>query len=405
MNTLTARPLIATYDTTSSTFSMPGLLGAYFGLRACITFLFFQADPQAGTQLALALNLFLLLPVAFYAAGPASITLRQAWSVLPFRLVLFFLALTLTSLAWSQAQSIPVAFAYWAALAADVLLTFLVLQAQPVQQAVDSLLKGFVAGVCLLALIAWLSPTMPDLRIGSDDFLSPNVIGFECALSLFFCQYLAPRGARWSWLGAALALTLLRSLSKTSILVFIAAEAFYLTRTTTLTRRTKLALTLAACLVLLLFSGLFVAYYNVYTNAGSQVETLTGRTLIWFTAFTLALEQPWLGHGFHSFHSVVPAFGPYQAWHAHNELLHQFFCYGLPGVVLVVALYVSLIRQVRATRHAPLNLITQAILLLVLVRGLVDTERFDLSLPLWIITALSLSLATSPAPRTPEATA
>ncbi|MCU1322803.1 MAG: O-antigen polymerase [Acidobacteriaceae bacterium] len=383
---------------TSSAFTVPGIIGIYFGLRACITFLFFQADPQTGTQISLALNFLLLVAVAFYVAGPVTFTFRRAWSILPFRLVVLFLVLTLVSLTWSEAQSIPVAFAYWCAPAADVALVFLLLQAGPIQDAFDSLIKGFVAGVAILALIAWAAPTMPDLRIGSDDFLSPNVIGFEAALGVLLCQYLAPHGSRWKWLGAALALTLLRSLSKTSIFVFLFAEAYFLTRTTTLTRTRKLALIGAAALVLLVFSSLLIRYYDLYINAGTQAETLTGRTIIWFTSLNFAFEEPWLGHGFHSFHSVVPAFGPYQAWHAHNELLHQFFSYGIPGVVLVIALYVSLIRQLRQPRWMPttsLNLVARALLLMTIARGFVEAERFDLSYPLWAMTAITLTLAKS----------
>ena len=393
MTTAPARPFHLSRTNTASALSMPGMVGVYFGLRACITFVFFRADPQAGTQVSIALNLLLLVVVVFYSAGPAVLTLRQAMQTRPFKLVLFFLGLSLCSLLWTEAQSTLVAASYWAALAADVLLVFFVFRVEPAEVASNSIIKGFVWGVFLLALVGWIAPTMPDLRIGDDDFLSPNVIGFECAMGALFCQYLAPQGARWKWLGAALAITLLRSLSKTSILAFAVMEAFYLTRNKSISRGAKVALTAAALLVLSAFSGLLMAYYSVYTHAGTQVETLTGRTPIWIAAFTFAVQEPWLGHGFHSFHTVVPVFGSYQAWHAHNELLHQFFNYGIVGVVLVLALYISLVRQARQALSHPLRLATQSLLLLVFVRSFTDTERFDLSLPLWLITTLSLALA------------
>jgi len=379
-------------ETNSSTLSMPGLVGVYFGLRVCLTFLFFQSDPQTGTIVSLTLNLLLLVVVVFYSAGPAAMTIKQALRTWPFRMVLLFLMLALASLAWTEADSRTVAFGYWSGLAADVALAWLVLRTEVAEHASASLLMGFVWGACLLALVAWASPTMYDLRIGNDDFLSPNVIGFESALGVLFCQYLAPRGAHWQWLGGALGITLLRSLSKTSILAFIVAEVFFLNKVTTISRARKLTFALCALLVLTIFSGLFLAYYDIYTNAGDQAETLTGRTAIWLVALDLAIQKPWFGHGFHSFHTVVPTFGSYQAWHAHNELLHQFFNYGVTGVIVVIALYWSFYRQLRAAPSDPLRLLGQSLLVLVLVRGLVDTERFDLSLPLWTITAISLTL-------------
>ncbi len=376
----------------SSTFSMPGLIGLYFGLRVCLTFLFFQSDPQTGAFISCALNLLLLVPVAFYSAVPSAFTLRQALRIAPVRLVLAFLSLSLVSLTWSETSSRAVAFGYWSAMAADVALVFLVLRADHTAHAHESLLKGFVSGVGILALIAWIAPSNSDLRLGNDDFLNPNAIGFACALAILICQHLSPRGARWRWLGSALALTLLRSLSKTSILALILVEALYLTRTRTLSRAAKLTCIAAFTVVIAIFWQLFSTYFELYLNNGTQAETLTGRIGIWAVTFSMALQEPWFGHGLHSFRAVIPSFGGFEPWHAHNELLHQLFVYGITGVVLVIALYASLFTQARRA-NTPLKPLISQLLLLVAVRGLTDTERFDLSLPLWLITALSLALA------------
>jgi O-antigen ligase len=182
-------------------------------------------------------------------------------------------------------------------------------------------------------------------------------------------------------------------LSKTSIIAFVIVECFYLLRSRTMARGTKVALALSSLLVTGMFWGLFAAYYAVYMNASTQAETLSGRVGIWLTTLGLAMEEPWLGHGMHSFRAVVPAFGSFDAWHAHNELLHQFFVYGVVGVVLVIALYSSLYVLSRKVRQNPLSLLARSLLLLVVIRGITDTDRFDLSLPLWMVASLSLSLA------------
>jgi exopolysaccharide production protein ExoQ len=58
----------------------------------------------------------------------------------------------------------------------------------------------------------------------------------------------------------------------------------------------------------------------------------------------------------------------------------------------LIAIYVSFLRQLRpvAPRHKALFL---ALLLFIVIRGLADAERFDLSFPLWAIALISLMLA------------
>ena len=50
-------------------------------------------------------------------------------------------------------------------------------------------------------------------------------------------------------------------------------------------------LTAAAVIVILAFWGLFEAYYDVYTTAGNQAETLTGRIGIWAYVFVAAIRK------------------------------------------------------------------------------------------------------------------
>jgi exopolysaccharide production protein ExoQ len=375
-----------------SGFSMAGAAGFYFGLRVCITFLFFQSNPQAGAIVSVGANLLVLLVVAIYAIGPAKESLRKAVGTPTIRLVLSFLALAVVSLAWSETPSKGVALGYWCALAADVFLVLLLACANGFAATSETLLKGYVWGVAILSVIAWCAPAMQDLRLGDDDFLTPNAIGFACAIGTLLCQYFAHEEESLKWLGGFLALTLLRSLSKTSIAAFIVAEALYLYRTPLVTRAAKMKVLAGALITAAIFSGLIWRYYNVYANAGNQAETLTGRTSIWIVAVGLALEEPWLGHGFHAFRSVIPAFGAFEPWHAHNELIQQFFTYGLAGVVLVVTLYGSFLRLCERCSSHRFSLTGQSLLVLVLIRGFADTERFDLSFPLWALTTASLLL-------------
>jgi len=140
---------------------------------------------------------------------------------------------------------------------------------------------------------------------------------------------------------------------------------------------------------------LIAAYYEVYTNAGNQAETLTGRIGIWSLILDRALERPWLGHGFNSISKVIPPFGPdqFEAWHAHNELLQQFYTYGVVGIVLLFGLYGSFYREARRLARPEHRTLFLGLILFIVIRGFGDTERFDLSFPLWSITLLCLMLA------------
>src|ERR1700722_17791986 len=161
--------------------SLPATVGAYFAARLCVTYLFFQSDPQLGAMVSFGLNMLLLVAVGFYSFGPARNTLSSMLREPCIRWVLAFLAFSLCSLIWSETVSVAIAFAYWCGMAADVAMVLLLLRAAQFEDTAAYLLKGYVAGACIIACVMWLSPTMEDLRPGNDDFFSPNAIGFTCA--------------------------------------------------------------------------------------------------------------------------------------------------------------------------------------------------------------------------------
>jgi exopolysaccharide production protein ExoQ len=383
----------AYYVASQQMMVLPALVGFYLAFRLCITYLFFQSEPQTGAAISVGLNLSVFVIVAFHSFGPAPTTLVSTLGVRCFRWVMLFLGFSGCSLLWSAAASITVAFAYWCGMAADVFIVVLLLRTGPIDRMSAALMKGYVCGACFIGLVAWLSPTMQDLRPGNDDFFSPNAIGFTCAFGVFFAQFLIRRTGHWKLPAVFLAVTLLRSLSKTTLIAFIAGELLLLVRDTSISRRRKIYIALTCSGVIASFWKLIEAYYEVYTNAGNQAETFTGRIGIWAIVLQRSLERPWIGHGFHSFRNVIPPFGTFEAWHAHNELLQQFYAYGIVGVILLIALYGSFYLQVKQLSSPSEKALFIALLFFIVVRGLGDTERFDLSFPLWSIALISLMLA------------
>jgi exopolysaccharide production protein ExoQ len=382
-------------------------VGLFFALRIAVVFFCVRLlglDPSTGSAVNLALGVLLLLVVCFQSLGRANRTLGSIARLPAVAWVFIFLTFSLLSLAWSQTVSLPSSLAYWCGLAADVATVVLLLRAGSAPTAARCLLKGFIAGACCLALLAWMLPADPvDLRLGDADFFNTNQIGNLCAIAILFAQCLMRRGQRrWTLTIVFLALTLVRSLSKTTLVAFLAAEIFLLFWDKSIARRTKLLVSASAVIVVVAFWGLFQAYFDIYTNAGNQAETLTGRTAIWATALDEALNRPIVGHGFDSMWKVIPPFGPdaFEPRHAENEFLQQFYAYGAAGLVLLAGIYSSLWMQMRRLPRSSLRLVLFSILIYVLVRGIAEAEPFDLLLPLWSIVVLSLLIeqAASPQP-------
>jgi hypothetical protein len=258
-----------------------------------------------------------------------------------------------------------------------------------------AMMKGFIWSSCFLALIAWIMPAQPDLRLGDEQFFNTNEIANLCAVAFFFAQYLARRNhEHWRFAQVLLVITLVRSLSKSTLIAFLASETFLLIQDRSMSRKTKMLLMSCALVVILVFWGLFEAYYDVYTTAGNQAETLTGRTAIWLYVMSAVFDHPWnlwIGHGFDSWWKVVPPFGNemFEARHAENEILQQFYAYGIAGVMLLLGIYGSLLRQLGKLKQAPTRILLISVVIFVSVRGLAVADGFDLLLPLWSIVLIS----------------
>ena len=143
-----------------------------------------------------------------------------------------------------------------------------------------------------------------------------------------------------------------------------------------------------AAVAVVVFWSILSGYFTMYENdSGNAAETLTGRTAIWAVAFSMSLEHPWIGHGLYSFRALMPAFGAFQPWHAHNELLQQFFEFGLLGVAVTIGAYLALFRAGRRSRERSYGKLAWVLMIFCAIHGLADTANFGLSLPLWLFAA------------------
>jgi oligosaccharide repeat unit polymerase len=292
-------------------------------------------------------------------------------------------------------------------MAADVGMVILLLRSYAAESVIAALFRGFIYGACGVAVIAWILPTPTDNRLGYEGLMGTNAIGFLCAFAFFLAQYLVLiRRERHTLAMILLGVTLLRSLSKTTIIAFLLSQTILLAASRSIPRRTKILVTVGAFLIVLVFSSLLISYVEDYATSDaagySEADSLSGRLGIWAVMGAEAIERPWFGHGFHSVWNVIPAFGKdhFEIRHAHNELLQQFYAYGAVGVLLFFGIYVSFFRQIRRLPRGILRTFLFSFLVFILIRGLADTEVFDLSLPLWMILLFSalMQRVIAPAP-------
>jgi exopolysaccharide production protein ExoQ len=376
-------------------------VGFFFAFRIFFPLLavrVFGGGPQDGVIVSLFLNYLLLCAAAFQTLGAAPRPFSSVFRLPAAPWVILFLALSGCSLTWSIAVSLSAAAAFWCALAADVCTVVLLLRNSSVEKIASSLMKGYVDAACLTALIAWIMPAQSDLRLGDEELLGTNTIAYVFAFGIFLAQYLVMvkrEKGRWKLALGFLAATLLRSLSKTAIIAMLVAQAAIMLLGKPLTRRTKIKLGAGALAVIGVSWSLLDAYVENYSNNGNQAETLSGRLGIWAIMLSDALERPWFGHGFHSVWKVLAPYGPdqFEIRHAHNEILQQFYAYGAVGLLLWAALYWSVYRQAKKLVRSELKTLVLGMLVFALVRGLTDTEVFDVSFFMWAMVMFSALMA------------
>jgi exopolysaccharide production protein ExoQ len=385
-------------DENADSHGLAFAVGFFFSFRLSIVLLsvnLLGVDPSTGTAMSICFGAFLFGLVCFNSGASIAPRLKSVFNPSPTRWAIAFLAFSGLSLLWSETASLSNSGAYWAGMVIDVASVVLLLGSQTVPDEGHAMLRGYIWSTCCLAAIAWIMPAASDLRLGDEQFFNSNEIGNLCAFAIFFAQYLT-RANRGDWRIAKffLVVTLIRSLSKATLVAFVLSEALLLVLDRSMSRKAKWLIVIFALCLLAVFWGLLVAYVDYYTNNGNQAETLTGRIVIWLYVLGGVTDHPWslfIGHGFDSWWKVVPPFGGqlFEARHAENEILQQLYAYGFAGIVLLIGVYGSLFRQLRKLEASPVRIVFLCFLVYIMVRGLAESDAFDLLLPLWAIVLIS----------------
>lgn len=361
----------------------------FIGIESCFTFLFFKGNPVLGTfagYLPPTLFTLLLLSNLLISKGIKSLDVLQPMAAK------FLLALILwagTTLLWTKASSIVSAGGYWGTMAIKVFVVLLLLCLGNVERVALKSLQGLVWGGLAFALVALiLNPVTVDGRLGDEEFFHPNNIGNNLGIISLCAIYLAFKPGqqvleRRCYIGilTILLFTLLKSLSKTSIICFLLAALVYII-CSKISVQKKINLLLLTGSAIAISSTALSKYLDRYLNdqqGGEALTTASGRTEIWQMTWDMIQENPIWGYGFQSYRDIVDQVIQLRLVHPHNELLNIWVNLGFVGLFLGLMTYICYYLLLRRAFKAglPQAALGLALLIYSLIRGLTEANTPD----------------------------
>jgi exopolysaccharide production protein ExoQ len=231
-------------------------------------------------------------------------------------------------------------------------------------------------------------------------FVHKNVLGRMMVLSILIFAISAKsesdQKARYWAASAFSVLLLLLSRSATSVAVLGAMLGFL--AMSPLLRRSVSGLIKGAIAILAVLG--FVAYWitqNLEYMLGlfGKDLTLTGRLQLWVLSTFMALQKPWLGHGYNAFwlgpgseSERILKVVQWDAPHAHNGLLELWLEIGLVGVALFMVGFMSYMgRAIAYFRHdrAPENIWPLCFLVFMFISNLTESDFLARNTIFWIV--------------------
>lgn len=172
----------------------------------------------------------------------------------------------------------------------------------------------------------------------SGGVISPSIIALYANLSIIFCLLNLKKQNRILIFPLTLSfLMLILTLSKNGIIIAVLALIYE----TVIKKKYILSLSIISVAIILLF--IFIPYNNIfnfyleYTDSGN-LESLSGRTIIWETCQSLIDNKPWLGYGYNSAIVILPPITTrsyFLVEQAHNIYYESMLNIGIIGTVFL----------------------------------------------------------------------
>jgi exopolysaccharide production protein ExoQ len=239
---------------------------------------------------------------------------------------------------------------------------------------------------------------IPDAWYGI--FVHKNALGRMMVLSILIFVISAKadserKAQHWCAAGLALLLLLLAR-SATSLVVLGAMMGFLLISPVLWRKKSGL---IKGSLALFLTLGL-IGYWigqnldYVLSLFGKDL-TLTGRLQLWILSTIMAMQRPWLGHGYNAFwlgpgsaSERILSVVQWDAPHAHNGLLELWLEIGLVGVALFLVgfiVYVSRAIAYFRQSRAPENVWPLCFLVFMFISNLTESDFLARNTIFWIV--------------------
>ncbi|MFB8791748.1 MAG: O-antigen ligase family protein [Potamolinea sp.] len=361
----------------------------FIGIEPCLTFLFFINQPAIGTLVGYippAIFAFFLLTTLLIGGQLRHAEILKSMSVKMLLALSFWAGLTMF---WTGANPRFSAFGYWAILALKIFIVLLLFLLGNVEKVAIKSLQGLTWGSLILGLVPFiLNARTIDGRLGNEEFFHPNNIGNQMAITCLCAIYLALQ----SWGKASerrpyivmllfLLFTLLRSLSKTSILSFLIAASVYVLRSQ-ISAQKKINLVLISGGIIAVSFTRLSTYLDTYLNeqqGGEALATGTGRTQIWEMTWNRIQENPIWGYGYQSYRDIADQIIGLRLVHPHNEVLNIWFNLGGVGLLLGVLTYIAYSWQVYCAAKArlPQEALALSLLIYFIIRGATEATVPD----------------------------
>lgn len=260
------------------------------------------------------------------------------------KLIISFLIFAFISIIIGESKELIVDLAYFSSLPFGCYIIFIFSKEISKDDFMDSfnfIFKGLT--VVILFAVAFISPSTGEDRLSSAT-LHANTIGeyssFVIIHSIFMIFILNKKGIKIYIPIFIASLALIKAFSKTSILTTLILIVVILLISFIIHK--KLYIKTISFIIFFVISlasqgSLFISKYAEYTSNDKNMETLSGRTVIWAAAFEKIPDKLFLGHGWRSTNDVFGFFfKTFELPHCHNEYVNLLFEVGLIGTILLV---------------------------------------------------------------------
>lgn len=383
---------------------------ALFLTSKAILMLFVTGGERATIDLAEGSALFQVLAASVYGAC-ALLTVVRPKALMPYLssslLFVALLALAALSTAWSLQPAIT--FRRVVALFGTTGVAFFIVSRFTFEQFVTLLLWLFfsltLSSVLLLVAVPDLAIHFDELHLGAwrGAFAHKNNLGEAMAIGILVFllssrSALGPRSV--TAIGLALAFLLLFMSGSKASMVATAIALSVFPALALIRQPARIAVPFGLALLLVLFTVIAFISLNVESlllSLGRDL-TLTGRTILWQSAFFAGLDHPILGVGYRAFWlgegGGIGALGSGASNfaltidHGHNGFLDIWLELGIPGLALLLGILISYLRSAfafAARRRSGVSLLPLLLFVLLMPVSFATTVMLDRNNYIWII--------------------